>query len=51
MHNETDWKTIAVYMLFALQGLFLLSTTWDFFLTVLVTTSTRAGVFAALGGC
>jgi len=42
------WKNIALNMLVAFQGLFIASTTWDFFLTVVVKESHRALVFSTL---
>jgi hypothetical protein len=42
-------KEVAYNLLIALQALFLASTVWDFFLTVLVPSSHRALVFSGLG--
>jgi hypothetical protein len=45
--QHTYWKNLSLNMLCLFQGLFLASTTWDFFLTVVVH-SHRALVFAGL---
>lgn len=42
-------KEVAYNLLIALQALFLATTVWDFFLTVLVPNSHRALVFSGLG--
>src|ERR1017187_10544158 len=42
------WKTLSLNMLFANQALFIASTAWDFFLTVVVSNSARSMIFSAL---
>lgn len=47
--KDTYWKSLCLNLLFAFQALFLASTTWDFFLTVIVANSHRALIFSQLG--
>ena len=43
------WKNLSVRMLLAIRMMFLTTVVWDFFLTVVITTSARSMVLTGIG--